>query len=63
MSPLRAVPSEILTYEELAERMRVSVKTVERMKADGMPFISWGRRRVVFDPVEAMAWAMERKAA
>jgi phage terminase Nu1 subunit (DNA packaging protein) len=47
---LRALPSETryITREQLAERMGCSVKTVDRMKADGMPYVSWGRRMTRF---------------
>jgi phage terminase Nu1 subunit (DNA packaging protein) len=42
---LHAVPTETryITREQLAERMGCSVKTVDRLKAEGMPFVSWGR--------------------
>lgn len=62
---LRAVPDELLTRYELATIMRSSVSTVDRMKADGMPFVPWGRRGVRFRLRDALAFAetYERKAA
>jgi phage terminase Nu1 subunit (DNA packaging protein) len=62
---LRPVPDELLTRDELAKIMRSSVSTVDRMKADGMPFVPWGRRGVRFRLAEALAFAeqYERKAA
>lgn len=62
---LRAVPDELLTRAELAKIMRSSVSTVDRMKADGMPFVPWGRRGVRFRLPDALAFAAqyERKAA
>jgi phage terminase Nu1 subunit (DNA packaging protein) len=60
---LRAVPNELLTRAELADRMRCSVKTIDRMKADGMPHVTWGRRMVRFEPHAAMSWALARGEA
>jgi phage terminase Nu1 subunit (DNA packaging protein) len=56
----RAVPDTLLTRRELAAEMRVSVRTVDAMRAEGMPCITWGRRLVRFRLREAMAWAEER---
>lgn len=66
MTGLRPLPPELVTREELADMMRCSVATVDRMKRDGMPHVSWGRRMVRFRPGEAMRWAetqQQRKAA
>lgn len=54
---LRAVPDELVKREELAAIMRVSVRTVDAMRADGMPAVTWGRRLVRFRVGEALAWA------
>jgi phage terminase Nu1 subunit (DNA packaging protein) len=58
---LHAVPSETryITREQLAERMGCSVRTVDRMKADGMPYVTWGRRLTRYDPNKAIPWAIE----
>ncbi len=48
---------------ELARLMGVSVATVDRMVADGMPSVTWGRRTRRFRPSVAMAWAVERGRA
>lgn len=63
---IRAVPDELLTRQELAERMRVSVATVDRLRKLGMPCVRFSPGRVVFRASEAMMWAearFERKAA
>ena len=60
---LHREPEPYLTYEELAQVMRCSVRTVKRMKAEGMPHKTWGRRIIVFDRREALAWAEKRRAA
>jgi excisionase family DNA binding protein len=60
---LRAVPSELISREELASRMGCSVKTVDRMRADGMPSVRWGRRLRRFDPDAAMAWLVGQDKA
>lgn len=62
----RAVPAELLTRAELAAAMRVSLRTVDAMRADGMPCVTWGRRLVRYRLHESIAWAEDqqrRKAA
>lgn len=65
MSDLRPVPAELVTRQELAEIMRVSVPTIDRMKREGMPSVTWGRRLVRFRVRDAMTWAeqQQRRAA
>jgi phage terminase Nu1 subunit (DNA packaging protein) len=60
---LHAVPTETryITREQLAERMGCSVKTVDRLKGEGMPFVSWGRRLTRFDADAAMRWAAQQR--
>lgn len=53
----RPVPDEFLTRVELAEMMRCHVSTVDRMKADGMPYVPWGRRGVRFRLRDALTFA------
>jgi phage terminase Nu1 subunit (DNA packaging protein) len=48
---------------ELARLMDVSVATVDRMVAEGMPSVTWGRRTRRFRPSIAIAWAAERGKA
>lgn len=52
---------------ELAALMGVSINTIDRMVAQGMPSTTWGRRTRRFKPSTAIAWAQaqtrERKAA
>jgi excisionase family DNA binding protein len=56
---------QLVTREELAEILRVSVPTIDRMRRDGIPHHRWGRRLVRFRVAEAMAWAeaRDRRAA
>lgn len=50
-----------VTAGELAELMGVSVSTVKRMTAAGMPSETWGMSRTRrFLPSQAMAWAHAR---
>jgi phage terminase Nu1 subunit (DNA packaging protein) len=63
---LAAVPDDLVTRHELAEMMRVSIRTVDQLKREGMPCVTWGRRLVRFRANEAMRWAeahADRKAA
>ena len=57
---LRAAPDELLTRQELAERMRVSVATVDRLRKLGMPCVRFSPGTVRFRPVDAMRWAEDR---
>jgi phage terminase Nu1 subunit (DNA packaging protein) len=54
---LHAVPDQLVTRQELAEIMRVSVPTVDRMRREGMPCVTWGRRLIRFRVSEALRWA------
>lgn len=57
---IKAVPDELVTRDELADIMRVSVSTIDRMRDDGMPSVSWGRRLVRFRVREAIEWAEQQ---
>lgn len=59
---LRPVPDELLTRAELAERMRVSVATVDRLRKDGMPCVRFSPGTIRFRSREAMEWAENRYA-
>jgi hypothetical protein len=48
---------------ELARLMGVSIATVDRMVAEGMPSVTWGRRTRRFRPSVAIGWAVERGRA
>ena len=55
------VDDPIVTERELAQMMRCSEKTLKRLRDDGMPYISWGRRLIRYRAREAMAWAEQRQ--
>lgn len=48
-----------VTRAELAELMGVSTDTIDRMRDQGMPFETWGRRTVRIRPSLAMRWARQ----
>lgn len=52
-----------VTRDQLAELMNVSVATIDRMVAEGMPSETWGRRVRRFRPSVAMAWLRSRNMA
>jgi phage terminase Nu1 subunit (DNA packaging protein) len=54
-------PERYVARAELAAIMGVSLATVDRMVAEGMPSVTWGRRTL--RPSAAIAWAMERERA
>jgi hypothetical protein len=59
----RLVPERYVARAELAAIMGVSLATVDRMVADGMPSVTWGRRTRRFRPSAAISWALERERA
>jgi phage terminase Nu1 subunit (DNA packaging protein) len=62
----RPVPDELLTRVQLAGVMQCSVRTIDTMKAQGMPWVPWGRRMVRYRLREVLEWRQEqetRKAA
>jgi excisionase family DNA binding protein len=46
-----------LSRAQMAELMGVSLATLDRMVAGGMPSVTWGRRTRRFRPSAAIAWA------
>ena len=50
-----------ISRDELAKLMGVSVATVDRMVAEGMPSERWGMRVRRFLPSRALAWARTRE--
>lgn len=48
---------------ELAAIMGVSIATVDRMVAEGMPSVTWGRRTRRFRASAAIAWAADRRSS
>jgi hypothetical protein len=62
IAPTRA-PERYVSRSELADLMRVSLATVDRLVAEGMPSVTWGRRTRRFRPSIAIAWAIDRERA
>jgi hypothetical protein len=56
-------PERYVARAELASIMGVSLATVDRMVAEGMPSVTWGRRTRRFRPSAAISWATERGRA
>lgn len=52
-----------VTRRELAIIMGVSVGTIDAMRRNGMPSVTWGRRTRRFRASAAIAWAQEQRAA
>jgi phage terminase Nu1 subunit (DNA packaging protein) len=56
-------PERYVAATELAELMGVSVRTIDRFRAAGMPSEDWGMKRTRrYLPSQAMAWAHARVA-
>jgi hypothetical protein len=64
MSPRAAdVDERYVDVRELAIRMGISVRTVNRLTAAGMPSETWGMARTRrYLPSQAIAWAQSRRA-
>jgi predicted DNA-binding transcriptional regulator AlpA len=56
-------PERFVCRRELAEIMGVSLATVDRLVAEGMPSVTWGRRTRRFRPSAAISWASARERA
>lgn len=54
-------PERYVNRAELAERMGVSVRTIERFVEAGMPSETWGLRARRFKPSVCLAWARSRE--
>lgn len=57
---IRPVPDELVTRHELAAMMRISVATVDRLRAAGMPCVRFSPGTIRFRAMEAMRWAENR---
>lgn len=55
-------PEHYVTRAQLAEIMHLSVATIDRMVAEGLPSETWGLRSRRFRPSRAIAWARTRQA-
>lgn len=58
-----SAPESYVTRAELAAIMGVSLATVDRMVAEGVPSVTWGRRTRRFRPSVAISWALKRERA
>jgi predicted DNA-binding transcriptional regulator AlpA len=54
-------PEPYINRKELAAIMSVSLSTIDQMRREGLPFVTWGRRTVRFRASAALAWAQERE--
>jgi phage terminase Nu1 subunit (DNA packaging protein) len=63
MAARQPVPEGFVGRAELAAIMAVSLATIDRMVAEGMPSVTWGRRTRRFRPSAAVSWALDRERA
>jgi phage terminase Nu1 subunit (DNA packaging protein) len=56
-------PERYVSRHELAALMGVSIATIDRMVAEGMPSVTWGRRTRRFKVSAAIAWARAQQRA
>jgi predicted DNA-binding transcriptional regulator AlpA len=56
-------PERYVCRREMAKIMGVSLATVDRLVAEGMPSVTWGRRTRRFRPSAAISWASARQRA
>ena len=58
--PPVGVVEPFVSRHELARLMGVSIDTVDRLVAEGMPSVTWGRRTRRFRASVAIGWASDR---
>lgn len=58
--PSAGVVEPFVSRHELARLIGVSIDTVDRLVAEGMPSVTWGRRTRRFRPSVAIGWASDR---
>jgi hypothetical protein len=58
----RTVCERYVSRQRLADMMGMSVRSIDRMVADGMPSENWGMRTRRFLPSAALRWAQQRSA-
>lgn len=63
MTLLHALPSPLLTRSEMAAALNVSVKTIDRLKGAGMPYVTYGRRLTRYEAARAIPWALDYMGA
>ena len=51
----------MLTKQELAEILKVTVPTIDRYMKDGMPYMKFATGKVRFELEEVKKWAYEKK--
>jgi predicted DNA-binding transcriptional regulator AlpA len=56
-TPTPMPPERYVDARELAQLMGVSQRTIDRMRGEGMPSVTWGRRTRRYLPSHAMSWA------
>ena len=56
-----APPERYVGRIELGQIMGVSLATIDRLVAEGMPSVTWGRRTRRFSPSAAISWAADRR--
>jgi phage terminase Nu1 subunit (DNA packaging protein) len=54
------MPERFVDRRAMAELMGVSVNTIDRLRREGMPSVTWGLRTRRFRPSEALEWARQR---
>lgn len=55
------MPSDILTKEELAELLQVTVRTIDNLRKKGMPFFKVGDK-VRFNKEKVLKWLEEQES-
>lgn len=59
---IRGLPEVYVTRLELAERLHVSPKTIQRLEREGMPSERWGRRLIRYRIDRVEDWLKARAA-
>jgi phage terminase Nu1 subunit (DNA packaging protein) len=56
-------PDEILTRQELAAELKISLPTLDKLRAAGLPSETWGLRTVRFRRRKVLSWLAQYDAS
>lgn len=59
---MSAVMSDLITKQEVAERLHCSIRHVERLLKEGLPFIPVGERKKLYSLGSVMNWIKSRES-
>lgn len=59
---MAATPNELITKQEVAEKLHCSIRHVERLLKEGLPFVPIGTRKKLYNLASVMNWIKSRES-